>query len=93
VLALRRRDRPREGWRDGVEEGGVTEPLLVDLRTKRHANLVARAALAGWVIRVAPEHTIADGTLVAERWGNLRFLRDLDEAERWLELVTGKKAA
>lgn len=68
-------------------------PVDVDLRIKRMANLVARAALAGWTIRPAPEHSIGEGSFVAERWGHLRFLRDLDEAERWLELVTGKRAA
>jgi hypothetical protein len=65
-------------------------PADVDLRTKRMANLVARAALAGWVIRPAPEHTIADGTLVAERWGHIRHLASLDEAERWFQQVAGK---
>lgn len=67
-------------------------PPEVDLR-KRAATLVARAALAGWTLRPAPEHCIADGSFTAERWGQLRFLRDVDEAERWLEMVTGRMAA
>jgi hypothetical protein len=57
---------------------------------KRAATLIARAARAGWTLRPAPEHSIAEGTFDAERWGHIRHLASIEEAERWFEQVTGK---
>lgn len=52
------------------------------------ATLIARAALAGFTMRQA-EH----GRFVAERWGHIVVLMDQAAAEKWLAMVTGKRAA
>lgn len=58
---------------------------------KREADLIARAALAG--IRVHAS-TTDDGrpSLIASKWALCREFTDLAEMERWLDMVTGRKA-
>lgn len=56
--------------------------------TQSVAMLKARAALAKIELKQLPE-----GTFTAERWGQIRYFRDAAEVERWLDLVTGRKAA
>lgn len=55
---------------------------------KRFATLQARAALAGFSLHADPR-----GGYYATRWGQVREFRSgLDGVERWLEIVTGRKA-
>jgi hypothetical protein len=61
-------------------------PAAVD--AKRFATLCAAAALAGYELRTDPL-----GAFYATRWGYMTMFDSLDEAERWLERVSGKKAA
>lgn len=58
---------------------------------KRLATLCARAALAG----VTLHHTEGDfvpDLFIVSRWALTREFTDLDAVEKWLDLVTGKKA-
>lgn len=54
---------------------------------KRVADLVARAALAGWVC-----HVIEGEGYAFHRWGYVAVVAGLDAAEAWLRRATGGKA-
>ena len=59
---------------------------------KRLATLCARAALAGVTLHHI-EGDFVPSVFVVSRWALTREFTDLDAVERWLDLVTGKKAA
>lgn len=64
----------------------VTSSLIEVHPDKRLATCRARAALRGWMLW---RSDAADGPqrYFAGRWGNVRVLADLEEVERFLELV------
>lgn len=65
---------------------------LTPAEQKRLTTLTARAALAGVILH----HTQGDFVphlFIVSRWALTREFTDLDAVERWLDLVTGAKAA
>ncbi len=64
---------------------------LSEAEQKRLATLTARAALAGVILH----HTEGDFVphlFIVSRWALTREFTDLDAVDRWLDLVTGKRA-
>ncbi len=59
---------------------------------KREATAVARAALAGITVHRSTTEA-GQAEWIASRWSLTRAFSDLDELERWLDMVTGRKTA
>lgn len=63
------------------------QPPWVREEAKRFATVQARAALAGVeLVR------LADGSLLASKWGMFKSFSDADEVDSWLVRVGGPKA-
>ena len=63
------------------------QPPWVREEVKRFATVQARAALAGVeLVR------LADGSLLASKWGMFKSFSDADEVDSWLGRVGGPKA-
>lgn len=72
--------------------GGAAPSAGLD--RKRLATLTARAALAGITLQCIEGDFGADIFIVTHpHWALTRQLESLDEVERWLDQVTGKKEA
>jgi hypothetical protein len=65
---------------------------LSEADRKRLSTAIARAALAGVVLHHI-EGDFVPHVFLATKWALTREFTDLDAVERWLDLVTGKKAA
>lgn len=63
-----------------------SDDAVLEAEPKAFATLAARAALRGWQLWRTDS---ADGPqrYFAGRWGRLRALADLEEAERFLDLI------
>lgn len=60
--------------------------------TKREATLIARAALVG--VTVYRSTTEAGATeWVCSRWALTRAFSSLDDLEKWVDMVSGQRAA
>jgi hypothetical protein len=59
---------------------------------KREATAVARAALAGITVHRSTTEA-GQAEWIVSRWSLTRAFSDLDELERWLDMVTGRKTA
>ena len=69
----------------------MTQHRTTTVDQKRLATLTARAALAGIAMHHIEGDFVPDIFLVT-KWALTREFTDLDAVERWLDMVTGRKA-
>lgn len=65
--------------------------VRADVDRKRLATLCARAALAGITLHHI-EGDFVPNVFIVSKWALTREFTDLDAVEKWLDLVTGRKA-
>lgn len=71
---------------EDAEEASIL--TMSDDARKRFATLQARFAMAGLSLSAVPHVGEVPGTFQAARWGLVKPLATLDDAERWLAATT-----
>ena len=70
----------------------MNTPVLTPLMPERLTNLRTRAALASVQLHVYDDHETGKTVYLVSRWNLTKQLDSIQDAEKWLDHVTGVKA-